>query len=110
MGVPGLLSECGVRMSVPTYIEVSVFYCNAALRLCQLARTLYSNGKYKEGAQICRFVSTLCKMKPHERCQEESRLCRNAADLFERGDISGGEKYCKRARSICPRNFRAFGE
>ena len=97
-------------MSVPISVEVSVFYCNAALRLCQIARTLYSNGKYKEGAKICKFVSTLCKMRPHPSCQEESKLCFTAAQYFEKGDINNGEKFCKRARTICPRNFRAYGE
>jgi len=80
------------------------------MSLCQIALNLYSQGKYAEGARICKFVSTLCARKPHPSCHLESKYCFTAATFYENGDPKKGEEYCKKARLICPRNFRVYGD
>jgi len=89
---------------------VSIFYCNSAMSLCQLAMNLYSQGKYKEGATICKFVSSLCAKKPLKACVSESKLCYSAAVLYENGKVKEGAEYCNKARALCPRNFRVVGD
>ncbi|RLE82888.1 MAG: hypothetical protein DRJ51_00095 [Thermoprotei archaeon] len=89
---------------------VAPFYCNAAMSLCQMALNLYMQKRYAEGAKICKFVSTLCVHKPHPSCKLESKYCYLAATFYEKGAISKGEEFCRKARSICPRNFRVFGD
>ncbi len=97
-------------MSKPIEESTSIFYCNSAMSLCQLAMNLYSQGKYKEGAAICKFVASLCAKKPLKACVSESKLCYLAATLFEAENIEEGTKYCNKARALCPRNFRVVGD
>jgi len=97
-------------MSQKLEILVSPFYCNTAMLLCQTALNLYAKGDYKNAAQICKFVSSFCIKKPHPLCKLESKYCYTAATYYEKGLIEKGEEYCKKARSICPRNFRVFGD
>ncbi|RLE75476.1 MAG: hypothetical protein DRJ56_05680 [Thermoprotei archaeon] len=96
-------------LAVKLETTVSRFYCQLALELCQIARLLASEGKHKEAAEMCEFISTLCERKPLSVCKEESRLCRASAEARRRGNYEKADELCLRARRLCPRNFEARG-
>lgn len=96
-------------MAVKLEVSVSYFYCQLALELCQIARFLAQNGKHKEAAELCKFISTLCAKKPLSICKLESKLCSMSAEARLKGDIALAEKYCLEARKLCPKNYEAKG-
>lgn len=74
------------------------FYCQTALRMCLEARGLCEKGDCKKVAEICSYVSTLCKENNFEICGRESSMCSEVAKRCQSGRAS---EDCKKARAIC---------
>ena len=96
-------------MASRIYSQLALVYCSRALRLCRAARGLVAEGKHKEAAEICIYVSTLCIKNPNTTCHKESELCRASAEARLRGDLKTAEELCLMARRICPKNFEIRG-
>jgi len=96
-------------MAVKLETTVSHFYCQLALELCQIARVLANEGRNKEAAEMCAFISTLCVKKPLSICKYESMLCKASAEARLKGDLKRAEELCLKARRTCPKNFEARG-
>jgi len=96
-------------MATQLKVSVSYFYCHLALELCQLARILAREGKHKEAADLCLFISSLCEKKPLYICKLESSICKESAKARLNGNIRLAEELCLKARRTCPRNFEAKG-
>ncbi|HDD63560.1 MAG: hypothetical protein DRJ32_01920 [Thermoprotei archaeon] len=89
--------------------EVVNFYCQYALKLCQVSRSLAKAGRHEEAGKICGFVSSLCIKNANPVCRQEAELCKKSSILRLQGDIENAEKYCLLARRLCPRNFSIEG-
>ena len=59
--------------------------------MCRAARGLVAEGRHKEAAEICMYVSTLCIKSPNATCHKESELCRASAEARLRGDLKKAE-------------------
>ena len=97
-------------MSKSVEAIVTPFYCQMALRLCAQARRLCELGECAKRAEICRFVSTLCRERGFRLCAEESELCRKVADLCSKAKRGSeaclkAEEMCTEARKLCPHNY-----
>ena len=85
------------------------YYCQQALLLCQKARKLRNEQRYREAAEICSVVSTLCVDNGHALCERESKLCASSAKELNDGNYSQADKVCLEARKICPINHTLLG-
>ena len=85
------------------------YYCQQVLQLCQQARKLRNEQRYREAAKLCSLISTLCVDNGHDLCECESKLCASSAKKLNDGNYSQAEKVCVEARKICPINHTLVG-
>jgi len=93
---------------------VAPYYCQIALRLCGQARQLCEAKMCAQRADICQFVSTLCKEKGFSTCSDESNICEKTATLCKETRAGSDEcleadKLCTEAKRLCPRNYDIQG-